>query len=97
MDSQTKSPAHRTGRQKGDGRVITNHQYKYTIKFDYESIVRHRVDQLTAGRYADQLAVAAAADDVGQAMLKVIKRRGLLPELFMELDLCDLCRVRRAV
>ena len=77
--------------------MITNHQYKYTIKFDYESIVRHRVDQLTAGRYADQLAVAAAADDVGQAMLKVIKRRGLLPELFMELDLCDLCRVRRAV
>ena len=75
--------------------MITNHQYKYNMKFDYESIIRHRVDQLTAGRYADQLAVAAATDDVGQAMLRIIRRRGLLPDLLVELGLCDLCQVRR--
>gem|GEM_PF-2211758 len=62
---EIKSPAHRTGRQKGDGRVITNHQYKHNTKFDYESILRHR------------------------------KRRGLLPDLLVELGLCDLCQVRR--
>lgn len=75
--------------------MITNHQYKYNMKFDYESIIRHRVDQLTAGRYADQLAVVAATDDVGQAMLKIIRRRGLLPDLLVELGLCNLCQVKR--
>ena len=76
---------------------MTNHQLHYSTKIDFETLVRRRVDQLTAGRYADQLAVVAAADKMAQTMLRIIKRRGLLPELLTELGLCDLCRVRRAV
>lgn len=67
---------------------MTNHQLHYSTKTDFETLVRRRVDQLTAGRYADQLAVAAATDDVG-------RRRGLLPDLLVEMGLCDLCQVRR--
>lgn len=75
--------------------MITKAHPNYKQMFTFESIIQHRVDQLTAGRYADPLAVAAATDDVGQAMLKIIRRRGLLPDLLVELGLCDLCQVRR--
>lgn len=75
--------------------MITNHRDKYNTKYDYETIVRHRVDQLTAGRCADTLAVVVASDDVGRAMLRIIKRRGLLPDLLTDLGLCEFCQARR--
>lgn len=68
----------------------------YNMNIDYDTVVRHRVDQLTAGQYAaNPLALALAQDEVNQAMLKLIKRRGLLPELLTNLGLCSLCQVKR--
>ena len=75
--------------------MITKAHPNYKQIFTFESIIQHRVDYLTAGRPADPLAVAVATDQVGEAMLWIIKRRGLLPELLVELGLCNLCQVRR--
>jgi len=75
--------------------VITKAHPNYKQMFTFESIIQHRVDYLTAGRPADPLVVATAIDDASQAMLRIIRRRGLLPDLLVELGLCDLCQVRR--
>lgn len=75
--------------------MITKAYHNYKQMLTFESIVSHRMDHLTAGRPADPVAVVVATDQVGEAMLWIIKRRGLLPELLAELGLCSLCQVKR--
>lgn len=61
----------------------------------FETIFRHLLDQQNFGQ-VDALAVACARTKIENTMLNIIKRRGLMDTLLVELGLCSLCAERQA-
>jgi hypothetical protein len=67
---------------------------KYNTALTPDDLFRHVLDQYGAS-YPDALAAASASEKLSNAMLDLIKRKGHMDELMVDLGLCNLCQSRQ--
>lgn len=63
----------------------------------FDEIYRHALDQEIGSRPIDPLIIACTRSRLEDKMLALIKRRGLLDSLLVDLGLCTLCQDRQYI